>query len=367
MKTYNGYFILSSDCKVVRGAKRSVIIDYGRGDIYFISHAHHQLLEELDRNKIDEFVRDFIDEDSMALFDSFLSHLLRYEIGFITDDPGSFPTISDEDSINDYVALIDAIIEIDEKYFDIHTFAKVCTELSDLRCRDLQFRILSSCQVPLLEQIAEIIRHTDVLYVEIHAEYDPELDMDSLAGFIEGNSFVRKIYLYGAPDFKEIQVAKDIPDHKAIPLGNIYFLNYNFDGGNCCGIINHESLNFKNIYLHNQLKTKNGCLDRKISIDRYGNIKNCPSMKSSYGKVNDVSIKSIIAHEEFRRFWYINKDQISICRSCEFRYNCTDCRAFLVDPADIYSKPLKCGYNPLTCVWEDWSVNTLKDKGVAII
>lgn len=89
-------------------------------------------------------------------------------------------------------------------------------------------------------------------------------------------------------------------------------------------------------------------------------------MRKIYGKVDEVSLKNVLESNEFRKYWFINKDQISICKSCEFRYNCTDCRAFLVDSNDIYSKPLKCGYNPFTCVWEDWSVNTLKDKGVAI-
>jgi hypothetical protein len=30
----------------------------------------------------------------------------------------------------------------------------------------------------------------------------------------------------------------------------------------------------------------------------------------------------------------------------------------------IYSKPLKCGYNPYTAIWEDWSTNPLKKKAI---
>jgi hypothetical protein len=36
---------------------------------------------------------------------------------------------------------------------------------------------------------------------------------------------------------------------------------------------------------------------------------------------------------------------------------CTDCRAFLMNKDDIYSKPLKCGYDPKRAEWTDWQSN----------
>ncbi len=48
----------------------------------------------------------------------------------------------------------------------------------------------------------------------------------------------------------------------------------------------------------------------------------------------------------------------------EFRYICTDCRAYTENPEDIYSKPLKCGYNSYTNKWEEWSTNSLKLKAI---
>lgn len=54
----------------------------------------------------------------------------------------------------------------------------------------------------------------------------------------------------------------------------------------------------------------------------------------------------------------------TVCQDCEFRHICTDCRACLDEPEDIYSKPLKCGYNPYTAEWQDWSSNPLKEKTI---
>lgn len=54
----------------------------------------------------------------------------------------------------------------------------------------------------------------------------------------------------------------------------------------------------------------------------------------------------------------------TVCKDCEFRYICTDCRAYVEDPDDILSKPLKCGYNPYTGEWSEWSTNPLKQKAI---
>ena len=87
-------------------------------------------------------------------------------------------------------------------------------------------------------------------------------------------------------------------------------------------------------------------------------------MHKSYGNIKNTSLLKVINHEDFKKYWGITKDQIIGCRDCEFRYICTDCRAYTENPENIYSKPLKCGYNPKTCEWEEWSINPLKQKAI---
>src|SRR6185295_1561186 len=66
----------------------------------------------------------------------------------------------------------------------------------------------------------------------------------------------------------------------------------------------------------------------------------------------EVPLHSALAQRDFAALWSINKDQIAICKDCEFRYICTDCRAYLQDTADLYSKPSKCTYDPYTAEWQ---------------
>lgn len=77
-------------------------------------------------------------------------------------------------------------------------------------------------------------------------------------------------------------------------------------------------------------------------------------MQNDFGHVSNVSISDVIKKNEFQALWKLKKDDVLVCKDCEFRYMCTDCRAYLSNPQDIYSKPLKCGYNPYTAEWNEW-------------
>ena len=85
-------------------------------------------------------------------------------------------------------------------------------------------------------------------------------------------------------------------------------------------------------------------------------------MHESFGNVKDTRLATALEQEGVRKYWGISKDQVSICRDCEFRYVCTDCRAYVQQPGDDFSKPLKCGYDPYTNTWEDWTLNPLNKK-----
>jgi len=96
----------------------------------------------------------------------------------------------------------------------------------------------------------------------------------------------------------------------------------------------------------------NSCLNRKLCIDAEGNIKNCPAMQQSFGNIKDTTLKEVIEKPGFKDLWFIHKEQIDVCKDCEFRHICTDCRCFIKDPENIYSQPAKCTYNPYICKWQ---------------
>ena len=135
-----------------------------------------------------------------------------------------------------------------------------------------------------------------------------------------------------------------------------------------CGFIDFKNFNIdRNFFL--EAINPNSCLHKKISIDAEGNIRNCPSMPQSFGNIKDTTLEEALNHLDFKKYWNLTKDHIEVCKDCEFRYICTDCRAYTErtdensEGLDI-SKPLKCGYDPYTGEWAEWSTKPLKEKAI---
>ncbi len=75
-------------------------------------------------------------------------------------------------------------------------------------------------------------------------------------------------------------------------------------------------------------------------------------MLENYGNINDVDLKEVVDSKEFQKLWQIKKDNIKVCKDCEFRHMCMDCRAFRKDENDLYSQSAKCNYNPYIAKWK---------------
>ena len=76
-------------------------------------------------------------------------------------------------------------------------------------------------------------------------------------------------------------------------------------------------------------------------------------MRKVFGNIHNdnFNLLKIIKTNDFRKFWTVKKDDVDVCKDCEFRYICLDCRAYLSDPNNIYSKPQKCNYDPYNNIW----------------
>jgi SPASM domain peptide maturase of grasp-with-spasm system len=157
--------------------------------------------------------------------------------------------------------------------------------------------------------------------------------------------------------FKRLQLVliQDSPKTERIPMDilNVNFIFFTMDklSYQDCGEI--HPLRFQNnLTLLTESQKYNTCLNRKLCIDSEGNIKNCPSMQQKFGNIQTITLKEVIETSEFKNLWYINKEQIDVCKDCEFRHMCIDCRCFIKDPDNIYSQPAKCIYNPYICKWQ---------------
>ena len=117
-----------------------------------------------------------------------------------------------------------------------------------------------------------------------------------------------------------------------------------------CGSIKMDMLGQPSTNFCTELKSHQGCLNRKVSMRSDGQICNCPSLKKNYG--SDLSkLNSIVRTKDFQNIWNLKNDFVKVCKNCEFRYVCTGCRAYLETP-DSREKPAGCQYDPVKGVWE---------------
>ena len=96
----------------------------------------------------------------------------------------------------------------------------------------------------------------------------------------------------------------------------------------------------------------NNCWFGKFAVTSYGDIIPCIFARDLIcGNLRTDSYN--IIWEKLLGYWRITKDEVSICRECEFRYSCEDCRPLAMgEGTGLYGKYPRCTYVPSDCRWE---------------
>jgi len=336
------HFILFSTCVPVAGANRSVICDIQRSTFKFIPNALFEILNiHLDKsiNKIKEFFENQHDE----IIEGYFNFLLENEFGFIgcIEERKNFPKL--DLSWKSPIEITNAIIDINSN--SNFEFELIAQDLSTLGCRAIELRMYDLIEFENLKLILKCFEDTRIKTIYILMKYSDKILEEDLEVLCYNFQRVRKISFHSSPFEKNINFKTN--------FGSCSYFKSIIKSSDCCGKIGIK--NFRvNMGLFTESHNFNSCLNRKVSIDMNGFIKNCPSSLKSFGRIQDGDrIIEAVTNNEFQKLWKITKDQISVCKDCEFRYICTDCRAFIQEDANILSKPLKCNYNPYTALWEN--------------
>lgn len=348
MNQNNMFFSLFANCIPVKGNKRSLICDLQRSHYIVIPNLLFDIALLLRTHTIKKIKKKYNNELNEGI-DTYFKWLSDNDWGFFTNTPKEFPKLSLEWK-SPYI-ITNAILDIDNKS-EIR-FQDVINQINELGCNALQIRNFGDCCIEKIEKILASLEGSRVQSAEVLINSNQCENLELVLKKLKKFNRVRVIGVFESPE--EI-----IIDENSI---RINYTSTSLNSAKHCGFIN-ENFFAINIQTFTEAQKHNTCLNRKISIDTEGNIKNCPSMKESFGNIKDTTLAEALEKPGFKQYWNITKDQIDVCKDCEFRYICTDCRAYVENPEDMYSKPLKCGYNPYTCEWEEWSTNPLKEKAI---
>lgn len=334
-KNANKYPYIFSDCQLVKGFARTSICDTSRKKIFFITNEYYELTKLFRVKTIREIEKMLDGKKSLLQFYKFLNFLLDERIAILVDNIHSFPEIDiywDDPSV-----ILYGILDVRNKF---QYLSKSLYELSLLRCKYLQIRIFDEIDSETLLYICSLIKGKCFEDVEMLIKYSKFCtDHKTLEDIIDNKKNIRIIF-HSAPNSLKHSI-----------MNRIKYTSQVIDSASHCGIINLHTFNIPSIQGFMENKLYNSCLNRKISVDEYGYIKNCPSLEKQYGHISDTSLIDVAKENSFQKIGGINKDKISICKDCEFRYMCSDCRAY-TEKGQKMGKPSKCKYNPYECRWE---------------
>lgn len=341
IKIDDRYLMLFACCIPVKGASRSIICDIQRNDFVFIPNFFYDIFimdNIIPFEKLTEKYSEF--ENFIEEFNKVIETLLRKEYLFYTNEPTNFSPISPQKVFPSIIT--NAIIDIEHKIsFNIDLFIR---QLTSLCCQAVSIRYFTSPKIEDLNLLLKKFHNSTIRSIEITLPMvDFLLEVNNIEFFVEEHPRCKRIIIYNTEGI-----------NKKIELSyvKVIYTEFKMDKGNCCGYVSPHYFNATN-YSYLESKNHNNCLHKKISVDSEGNIKNCPSMKTSWGKYDDIqSLDKVIKLPEFTSLWNVSKDQVKVCQDCEFRYICHDCRAFITNENDPLSKPLRCNYNPYDAVWE---------------
>lgn len=341
------YFKVFSDCIPVRGTSRSIICDLRRYNFDFIPNILCQILLEDTNKTLIEIITKYGVANKDVIIEYFV-FLLEKEYVFLCkkEELELFPELK-----MDWLSpckIESAILDLANQ--DREQLISILKQLDTLACVSLQIRCFKDYSIVELETLLNLLDGSRIKNIELFLNYQKEIDLTSL----KANKRVCTITVFNAFENKTL---KDDGHCKVV------YTIENISNHKSCGQI-FPSYFSMGIPMFTESQQHNTCLNRKISIDSEGYIKNCPSMSPSFGHISDTSLEDVLANPEFTKWWFVKKDDIDKCKSCEFRHICTDCRAYLENPEDMYSAPLKCGYNPEIGEWEDWSTNPLKQQAI---
>ncbi len=345
-----GTLHLHADCRPVRGARNGAIYDLTRRRIVSVPVAYLDVLAAVEgRYTREDLARDAVGSDRSRGIAAFVSHLLQEELADFVDAPERFPPVAE--GWRAPCEVQNAIVDVAELR---HDFTRIIAQLDQLGCMYLQIRCYTDLlSLEDLEAIGRAAANTSLRSLELLLPYGERYPQTALEALLRTHLLYASVALHSAPEDGAWEVAfGDRAGEGISETRRIHLFRTRLTSSDDCGVIVEGTVLPPSLPQFMELRSFNGCLNGKIAVDVKGRIRNCPSFGGDFGSVEAVPLADVVRDPRFRAVWSIAKDSIEECRDCELRFACTDCRAFVAQPGDLYSKPAKCGYDPYSGKWD---------------
>lgn len=351
---------LYADIIPVKGHSRSILFDMTKNRYWYIPNELYGILDQA----IDFKDLQIVYPDDTGILEEYKNFLQKNDLIFEVepDEIHAFPSI--DMKWHSPGMITNMIIDVDSET-SFASLSKINGEIGKLGIEAILFRCFSETRLQELKKYIVYLNHDPsnrLRDIQLEISIPEKSNSDSIIPDLKDITMlpiVSTVTIYTLHKKLLTAPAEDI---------KIQVLEKSVTGPKNCGTI-RGNIDSVNLEIISESMHHNSCLNCKLSIDSSGNIKNCPSMARSFGNIAEITLAESLSHKDFKQYWNVTKNDIDGCKDCEFRYVCTDCRAYTerthTNPEGLdLSKPLKCGYNPYTGEWEEWCTNPLKQKAI---
>ncbi|XLS29882.1 grasp-with-spasm system SPASM domain peptide maturase [Flavobacteriaceae bacterium M23B6Z8] len=344
----NQKFELFSTCIPIKGALRSIIYDLNRETFDYIPNALFDILDEYSGKKIKEVLDDF-HKDNYEILMEYFDFLVEKEYIFFNDfETESFPDFPLHH--NSPFQISNIIIDVGD--FTFKLLPSIYQQLEELGVEAVCFRFPNkNVHDKYFYKVLDVFCKSSCRTIEIMTV---DNDLEEEQSFIEKydeiclkNQRIFRIHLFNAPKTKWYKLKKSVSHLFA------YTNDLNLKSGHVV-----DRRNFAvNIKFFVEAQNHNVYYNRKVYIDEEGAIKQSPDCKetklTSFGNISNTRLNSVLNMKDFKEVWNVNKNDIKICKDCEYRYMCTDSRMPIKEEnSDFYFFESDCNYDPFTATWK---------------
>lgn len=326
------YFKLYPSCIPVKGYFRGLIADLQRGKYHIVPLSLIDLLDELKAADMDTIREEYAEDREML--EEYYDYLMQLKVGQVANEQPVFGALSEVFAEPNTIS--HAVLEVSDSC--TIDYDEVIRQLDSLGCKYLQIVGFEKLRSGTISNLVDSCNATRFLGVNLLLKYSSRLETENYRKKFQKTPVLGEVVFHSAPS-SEVQ-------RKG--FFRVLEETASFEQ---CGTVSPSYFSTC-IPFYTEGLCHNTCLNRKVFIGRDGGIRNCPAMPTNFGKVQEAGLKQAITSEGFKKYWYIPKDKVDVCKDCEFRHLCQDCRVFIKDPSNAYSQPSKCPYNPYIAKFE---------------
>lgn len=318
MKDYR----LFSCCILVEGAKRDIIYDLQRNQLYYSTK---ELSKILHPHNDDLFIN--LDED----LKEYINYLISEEVLFQSNDFDNFPEMEISFEKNNCYQ-IQTLVCIINNFSDLNLIKE---RLGSLTIRSARIEIHDEFNAENIEAINDFGESLNVLYCDfsIHNSKD------------KGSSLLKKV----SNRFSNIYHinSENVNRYETDEFGRSeFFISSNILEEPITPSLDHFRIN---IEMMNESMYHSSFYNGRIYLSEDLNAYFDYEQKLGLGNIKDISngeLMSLLKASPLN----VKKDLIETCKDCEYRYMCLDNRKTQENKGK-YSYENKCNYNPYSSTW----------------